>query len=83
MIPKLPIFLAITLSSKELSPKVLDDFTSFKHFAHLCTAYLVNPTRNGIKMIEVTPNTSMPRTAKRYPNKLVSYATIECDTESQ
>ena len=72
MIPKLPIFLAITLSSSELRPKRLDYFTSFKHLAHLCTAYFVSPTRNGIINMLNKPKTSMPRTASRYPNKFVS-----------
>ena len=35
MIPKFPIFLAITLSSKEFKPNKLAYLTSFKHFPHL------------------------------------------------
>ena len=35
MMPKLPNFLATTLSSNEFNPNVLAYLTSFKHFAHL------------------------------------------------
>lgn len=72
MIPKLPIFLAMTLSSKESSPSKFDCFTSFRHLAHLCTAYLVRPTRKGMRSKLRTPKTRIPKTARRYPNKLVS-----------
>lgn len=83
MIPKFPMFLAITLSSNEFRPNVLACFTSFKHFAHLWTACLVNPTRKGIMTILIIPNTRIPKIASRYPSKLVSYATMEYETESQ
>ena len=83
MIPKLPIFLAITLSSRELRPKVLAYLTSFRHFAHLWTACLVSPTRNGIITILIIPNTRIPSIANRYPRRFVSYATIEYETASQ
>lgn len=77
IIPKLPMFLAITLSSKEFRPNVLAYLTSLRHLAHLCTAYFVNPTKKGIITILIMPNISIPSIANRYPNKLVSYATIE------
>ena len=83
MTPKFPMFLAITWSSKEFKPKVLAYFTSFKHFAHLCTAYFVKPTKKGIIIILIIPKTNIPKIAKRYPRRFVSYATIENDTESQ
>jgi len=83
IIPKFPIFFAITLSSNELSPKVLAYLTSLRHFAHLWTACFVSPTRNGIITILMIPNTSIPKIARRYPSRLVSYATIEYETESQ
>ena len=65
MIPTLPTFLAITLSSNEFKPNKLDYLTSFKHLAHLCTAYLVRPTKNGIIIMLIMPNTRMPRIARR------------------
>jgi hypothetical protein len=61
--PILPNFLAITLSSKEFNPKVLDYFTSFRHLAHLCTAYLVKPTKKGIIRIDVSPKIRMKNIA--------------------
>ena len=72
IIPKLPIFFAIISSSKELRPKRLDYFTSLRHFAHLCTAYFVNPTRNGIKSKLITPKIKIPITAIKYPSRFVS-----------
>jgi hypothetical protein len=83
IIPKFPIFLAITLSSKEFKPKVFDYFTSFKHFAHLWTAYFVKPIKNGINIRLITPKINIPNTANKYPNRFVSYVTIECETLSQ
>lgn len=81
--PKFPIFFAITLSSNEFNPKVFDYLTSFKHFAHLCTAYFVNPIKNGINIRLITPKINIPNTANKYPKRFVSYVTIECETLSQ
>ena len=63
MTPTFPDFFAMTLSSKEFNPKVLDYLTSFRHLAHLCTAYLVNPTKKGIIRIDVRPKISMKKIA--------------------
>ena len=65
MIPIFPNFLAITLSSKEFNPKVLDCLTSLRHFAHLCMAYFVRPTKNGIIRIEVSPKISIKNIANK------------------
>ena len=83
IIPIFPNFFAITLSSKEFNPKVLDCFTSFKHFAHLWTAYFVRPTKNGIIRIDVSPKISIKNIANKYPKRFVSYATTEKHTASQ
>ncbi len=83
IIPKFPIFLAITLSSRELSPNKLACLTSFRHFPHLWTAYLVSPTKNGIISMLMSPNINIAKTAIKYPSMLVSYATIEKVTASQ
>ena len=83
IIPTFPIFLAITLSSNEDSPNIFDDLTSLRHLAHLCTACFVRPTKNGINIILMIPKTRIPRIAKRYPRRFISYATMECETESQ
>ena len=73
----------MTLSSKEFNPKVLDYLTSFKHLAHLCTAYLVKPTRKGIIKILVIPKISMKNIASRQPSRFVSQATTEKQTAEQ
>jgi hypothetical protein len=83
MIPKFPIFLAITLSSKEFNPNKLAYLTSFKHFPHLWTACFVSPTKNGIMSMLINPNISIANTAIKYPSMFVSYATIEKVTASQ
>lgn len=83
MIPKFPIFLAMTLSSRELSPNKLAYLTSFRHFPHLWTAYLVRPTKNGIMSMLINPNIRIAKTAIKYPSMFVSYATIEKVTASQ
>ena len=72
MIPKFPIFFAITLSSNEFNPNVLDYLTSFRHLPHLCTAYFVRPIRKGIRIILITPKTRMPKIASKYPRRFVS-----------
>ena len=63
IIPKFPIFFAITLSSKEFNPNKLAYLTSFKHLPHLCTACLVNPTKNGIISILINPKIKIAKTA--------------------
>ena len=55
IIPIFPKFLAITLSSRELNPNLLDCLTLLRHFAHLCTAYFVRPTNKGKIRIDVYP----------------------------
>jgi hypothetical protein len=65
IIPKFPIFFAITLSSRLFNPNKLDYLTSFKHLAHLWTAYLVNPTKNGINNKLSTPKIRIPNIASR------------------
>ena len=65
MKPKLPNYLAITLSSKLFIPNRLDCLTSFKHLPHLCTAYLVNPTSKGIIKRLIIPKMRIAKTAKR------------------
>ena len=65
IIPIFPNFLAMTLSSKEFNPKVLDYLTSLRHLAHLCTAYLVRPTKKGIIRIEVSPKMRMKNIANK------------------
>jgi len=83
IIPKFPIFFAITLSSREFRPNKLACLTSFRHLPHLWTAYLVSPTKNGIISMLISPNIRIAKTAIKYPSILVSYATIEKVTASQ
>ena len=68
MIPIFPNFLAITLSSKEFNPKVLDCLTSLRHFAHLCMAYFVRPTKNGI--IRIVNSDNIGKRVLNHKNKL-------------
>ena len=72
-----------TLSSSDENPKYELDLTSFRHFAHRCTADLVKLTKNGIRIIERKPNIKIERMATRYPRRLVLYSTIEKETASQ
>lgn len=53
-------------------PKRLAYLTSFKHFPHLRTACLVNPTKKGIINMLINPKMSKAKIAIKYPSKLVS-----------
>lgn len=65
MMPKLPMFLAMTLSSSEFRPNRLDWRTSLRHLPHLCTPYLVRPTRKGIISMLMMPKNKMASTASK------------------
>lgn len=51
--------------------------------AHLCIAYLVKLTKNGIIIMEIKPNINIERIETKYPKNDALYSTIEYETASQ